>query len=607
VYNLAHELGLSGLVYNDADAVMVDVEGEPAAIERLESLIRSSPPRLASVASVSSESAPLRGYEGFEIAPSASSGRAGVLVPPDVATCDDCRREVFDPSDRHYRYPFTNCTACGPRFTIIRGLPYDRRMTSMDAFEMCVECRSEYEDPEDRRFHAQPVACPRCGPSVTMVDRSGRALDGDPFERFRRLIAGGRIVAVKGIGGFHLACDAANEAAVRLLRERKRRPAKPFAVMAADLETVAAYCLVDGEEEALLASPEAPIVLLRRKKSPGGVPPLAESVAPGMSTLGVMLPYTPLHMLLFDRELRLLVMTSGNPSDLPLVVSNEEALERLSAFADAFLVHDREIVNRCDDSVVEVLRGEAHFHRRSRGCVPAPIAVPAPLREAGAGGDRGEAGSGALGLGGEMKNAVCVVRGGEAFTSQHVGEADTAEGLTASRRAAEHLLRLLGVRPVAVGYDPHPLYEVSGLRHGYGDARHFAVQHHHAHMCACMAENLLEGPCMGLVLDGTGYGTDGTAWGCEILYGDYVGFERIGHLANVPLPGGEAAVRHPWMMAVAHLVNAMGVSKGTDAARALLGREDAEIRLVLRVLERGVNSPLTSSAARARRRSSSAR
>ncbi|MCL6522944.1 MAG: carbamoyltransferase HypF, partial [Firmicutes bacterium] len=500
-----------------------------------------------------------------------------------------CRREIFDPGDRHYRYPFTNCTNCGPRYTIVRDLPYDRPLTAMAEFALCPECAREYHDPADRRFDAQPVACPACGPEVWLATPEGRRLEEDWLDAFREAIARGEVVALKGLGGFHLACDARNEEAVARLRRRKHRPAKPFAVMVRDLATARRYVELDAEEEALLASPEAPILLAR--KTEAARRELAPSLAPGLQTLGVMLPYTPLHLLLLAEGPEVLVMTSGNLSGLPLEFENEGALERLGGVADRFLLHNRTIVNRADDSVVRRVAGRTQIQRRSRGYVPRPL----PLRGAAA------EGPAALGAGGEMKNAFCLLRGAEAYAGPHVGEMESLEAEEAWRLALDRFQRLLSLRPEVVGVDAHPGYRISRL------AREFAreqgagvvpIQHHHAHLVAALAEAGLEGPALGAVMDGTGYGTDGRIWGWEVLWGDASGFERLGHLRYVPMPGGEAAVREPWRMAVSHLWDAFGPDRGGRLARHLLDLPAAKLEALEALEVSGLNAPLTSSAGR---------
>ncbi|OAT85577.1 carbamoyltransferase HypF [Desulfotomaculum copahuensis] len=594
VYNLARTCGLAGTVCNTGKGVEIEVEGPPEAVRRFTGELQARPPALARITGLQCREMPPLGDREFIILQSHGQAAGQVLVPPDVATCADCRREMLDPADRHFRYPFTNCTNCGPRFTIVRDLPYDRPRTAMASFPMCPECAREYHDPADRRFHAQPVACPACGPQVTLVDAAGRSPDGlsgpagvdsrdhDVITAAQQLLQAGYILAVKGLGGFHLACDARNAAAVDALRRRKHRPCRPLAVMCRDMSVVEEYCLVAPEERELLLSPAAPIVVLARK--PGC--PLPAVLAPGLQTLGVMLPYTPLHYLLFAGGPPALVMTSGNRSGLPLAIDNERALSELDGIADYFLLHNREIVNRCDDSVTMVVGGETQFLRRSRGYVPRPLAVPVP---AGA--------PVVLGMGGEMKNTCCLLKAGEAYLSQHVGRVDTLEGQAnlAGSRAA--LARLIRAEPAVVAYDLHPGYHSSRLAREMAVPVKTGVQHHHAHLAACMAENGLTAECAGLILDGTGYGPDGTIRGFEVLRGDYRRFAREYYLAPVPLPGGDGAVRNPWISAVAYLYTFLG-RDGLDAARERFAHRGKELALVETMLRAGLNTPPASSCGR---------
>jgi hydrogenase maturation protein HypF len=517
VYSLARRHRLAGFVLNDGGGVVVEVEGDRTALVAFEVALRTEAPALARVESVSAEPLPSRGENGFAIVASAATGRSA-LIPPDVATCGECLRELFDPADRRYRYPFVNCTQCGPRFTIVTAVPYDRPNTTMAGFPLCDECRREYEDPGNRRFHAEPIACPVCGPRLSM-----------PLDDAVALLQAGAILAVKGLGGYHLACDAASEEAVARLRARKHREDKPFAVM-----TIAPNDLValdDGERE-LLRAPARPIVLARRR--PGAA--VAPSVAPGTRWLGVMLPYTPLHHLLLADAGGPLVMTSGNRSDEPIAYDDGEARERLAGIADAFLAHDRPIHRRCEDSVV---RGSFPI-RRSRGYVPAalPLPVDAPFP--------------VVGVGGEVKSTFCVARGGNAFVSPHLGDLDSELAYRAFMSDLKLYLAMLDVRPDVIAHDLHPEYLATKWALEQ-DAELVGVQHHHAHAAACLAEHGEHGPALALVFDGTGYGTDGTLWGGELMRLDLHAFERLAHLDPVPLPGGEAAIREPWRVAAAYL------------------------------------------------------
>jgi hydrogenase maturation protein HypF len=511
VFALAARHGLAGFVLNDGEGVIAEAEGSPADLDAFAAALSAEAPPLARVESVTSEPLPPHGDSRFEIAASVGAGGAAA-IPPDVATCADCLRELFDPADRRYRYPFLNCTQCGPRFTIVRSVPYDRAATTMAGFAMCAECRAEYEDPGDRRFHAEPTACPACGPQLSM-----------PLEAAVGLLRDGAIVAVKGLGGYHLACDAADEAVVARLRTRKHRDEKPFALLTATPE---ALCHVSEAEEALLRSPARPIVLLRRR--PGAA--VAEGVAPGSPWLGAMLPYTPLHHLLAADFGGPLVLTSGNVSDEPIAVDDAEARRRLGSIADAFLAHDRPIHRRCEDSVV---RAGAPL-RRSRGYAPAALRVPACERTI-------------VAAGAELKSTFCVARRGEAFVSPHLGDLESEAAYRAFRTDLALYLAMLEVEPDVVAHDLHPEY-LSTKWALEQAAEPLGVQHHHAHAAACLAEHGEEGPALALVFDGTGYGTDGTLWGGELLRCDLSGFERLAHLDPVPLPGGAAAIREPWRM-----------------------------------------------------------
>ncbi|MBE3573142.1 MAG: carbamoyltransferase HypF, partial [Moorella humiferrea] len=479
-----------------------------------------------------------------------------------------------------YGYPFTNCTNCGPRFTIVRGVPYDRANTSMASFPMCPDCAQEYHDPGNRRFHAQPAACPSCGPQVELVDRYGRKINGHWLELCWKLLQEGKILAVKGLGGFHLVCDAKSRVALNTLRQRKGREAKPLAVMCR-LETAKKYCFVGPEEEKLLTSPQAPIVILAKRPSCS----LPEELAPRMKTLGIMLPYTPLHLMLINGPLEILVMTSGNCNGLPLAKDNGRALEELKGIADYFLWHNREIVNRCDDSVAAVISGVVQIWRRSRGYVPSPIMVPVSSSPV------------VLGMGGDMKNTFCLLKGNLAFVSQYIGELGSKETEDHFFLSLKNLKSLLGSEPEVIGYDLHPGYRSSRLAAQIPAKARFAVQHHHAHMISCLADNGVEEKVIGVILDGTGYGTDGHLWGFEILTGDYADFTREYHLAYVPLPGGEQAIRYPWRTAVAYLMKYLS-STGESIVARLFQDRGQELQVVKHLILTGFNSPLSSSCGR---------
>jgi len=593
VYRLAQDHRLAGWVCNDERGVVIAVEGAPEAVAAFEQDLQAKPPSLAVVARVRGRDLPPTGEQGFRIVASQRGEERVATVPADAATCAACRADILDPANRRYRYPFTNCTHCGPRFTIIKDIPYDRPMTTMATFTMCPDCAREYHDPADRRFHAQPNACPACGPSVRLVDAAGRDLCAPDawLEAAAARLRAGQILAVKGIGAFHLACDATDEVAVARLRRVKHRRHRPFALMARDLETARLVAHVSPEEEQALTSPAAPIVLLQRRSAPGL--PVAPSVAPGVDTLGVMLPYTPLHILLLQQAPPLLVMTSGNPSGLPVQFREEEALSDLAGLADAFLVHNRPIHVPCDDSVVQVVDGELRFLRRSRGYVPREVAVPAPPLVP----NGGRAAPAVLGAGGDLKNTFCLLQGRRAVLSQHLGDLETEEGQANYRRALDHLRRLTGIRPTVVACDMHPGYRSAALARSLGAETVVPVQHHHAHMSACMAENGLEGEAIGLVLDGTGYGPDGAVWGFEVLAGGYEDFRRIAHLAYSPLPGSEAAVRRP-LRAAAGMVWAHLGSEAVGRLADLHPERAGEIENTRRLLDAGINCPPAGTAGR---------
>jgi len=603
VWHLAHELKLAGWVRNDAGGVEVLLEGGEAAIESFTQRLPEELPPLAQVRDLAWADVSATGeFSEFSIIES-GAGPAATLIGPDTATCPDCLAELFDPTDRRWRYAFINCTHCGPRYTLTRKLPYDRAQTSMAAFPLCPECEREYRDPANRRFHAEPTACPVCGPGLEWVEPLCSA--GVPPASFPlagkdacataatlRHLQSGRIVAIKGLGGFHLACDARNPEAVRRLRARKSREEKPFAVMAANLASIADSAEISPEEAELLQSPERPIVLLRKK--PGADLP---GIAPGLAWLGVMLPYTPIHWLLFHEaagrpagtawmeqpQALALVMTSANPGGEPLVIGNDEALERLACIADAVLLHDRDIVVRCDDSVVRCVGEIPQFIRRARGYTPRAIRLP-------------RSGPSVLALGGYLKNTICVTRGDEAFVSQHIGGLDNPATCAMLIEVAAHLLDILQVRPEAVAHDLHPDFFSS--RHALELAERwavpaFAVQHHHAHIAAVAAEHAVTGPILGLALDGVGLGSDGGAWGGELLRVDGANFTRLGHLSPIPLPGGDKAASQPWRMAAAAL-HLLG--RGDEIAGRFPDQPAAA--QLQQVLERGLNSPTTTSLGR---------
>lgn len=583
VFRLATELKLSGTISNTAVGVTIEIQGPDERVQDFVSRLPRCAPALARITEVAVRELPCDGAQGFRILASREGDPLRTLISPDVATCEDCLRELFDPADRRYLYPFINCTNCGPRFTIVRGMPYDRCRTSMAEFEMCSVCRAEYEDPGNRRFHAQPNGCWDCGPQLQLWDASGQRIETpDPVHEAARRIRIGEIVAVKGIGGFHLAADASNPQPVQNLRQRKHRAEKPFALMTPNLETASTFCVADDLARTALLSRERPIVLLPKQKDAV----IADAVAPRHGEFGVFLPYSPLHHLLFAAgEFTALLMTSGNLSDEPIAIENREAASRLAGIADCFLVHNREILLRCDDSVVRPRSGGIQRLRRSRGYVPAPLTLgfeSAPV----------------LAVGGELNNTICLARGRDAFLSQHIGDLENAESFSFFRETVGHLSRILEVEPAIVAHDLHPDYLSTKWALAQQSMEPIAVQHHHAHIASCMAENRLEGKVIGLALDGTGYGTDRAIWGGEALLADYHAFERVAHFAYVPMPGGAAAIREPWRMAVSYLTQAFGPAF-LDWDLPFVGALDrGKTETVLRMITRAVNSPLTSSCGR---------
>jgi hydrogenase maturation protein HypF len=579
VYRLAGELGITGWVLNDERGVLVEAEGPPDAVHVFLARLSADAPPLADVRGIEAQDVPVVGEAGFEIVSSVHGGAATAPVTPDSATCEDCLAELADPSDRRYRYPFLNCTNCGPRFTIVRGIPYDRPLTTMADFQMCDACRAEYEDPADRRFHAQPNACPVCGPQVTLLERDGTAVEGvdDPVRAAADDLLAGTILAVKGLGGYHLACRADSEEAVAALRSRKRREDRPFALLVPDVEAARGLAELGAVEEELLTSRERPIVLARRLSGAA----VAPSVAPHAPDLGLMLPYTPMHQLLVGDAGVPLVMTSGNLSDEPIAFSDDDARERLGAIADRFLVHDRPIATRTDDSVVRVVRERPLMLRRSRGYVPASLDLPVP------------AAAHLLGVGAEQKNAFCVAKDDRAWCSHHIGDLKNYETLQSLEHGVEHFERLFEVAPELLVHDLQPEYLSTRYALGREDVRLFSVQHHHAHLAATLAEHGETGLAVGAIFDGTGYGTDGTVWGGEILVGGLDRIERCGRIRPIRMPGGERAIAEPWRMAASWLTE---MQAPLPAAFADIAQP--RWNMVARMSLNGVGSPFTSSAGR---------
>jgi len=583
VYRLATGRHLRGTIHNTSAGVTIEIQGPAETVQDFVEHLPAEAPPLARITSLAVHDVPCNGDQDFRIVHSYEGEEVRTLISPDVAICPDCLHELFDPNDRRYDYPFINCTNCGPRFTIIRDIPYDRPSTSMAKFPMCPACLAEYENPLDRRFHAQPNACWECGPRVELWDKSGRRIEcRDPIAEGACGLQAGLVVAVKGLGGFHLAVDATNPAAVAMLRQRKRRVEKPFAVMVPDLQAAQEICELDETASSVLQSIQRPIVLLP-KKTPSLIP---DEVAPFNRYLGIFLPYTPLHYLLLAvGGFKALVMTSGNLSEEPIAIDNREAVNRLNGLADYFLVHNRDILLRCDDSVVRVAGGVTRQLRRSRGFVPVPVFLKDDQPSV-------------LSVGGELKNTICLTKGKHAFLSQHVGDLENVESYSFFHEAIRHLERILEIRPEIIAYDLHPDYFSTKWALQQSGARLVGVQHHHAHIASCMAENHLEGRVIGFALDGTGYGTDGHIWGGEVLIAGYEDFERAAHLEYVPLPGGAAAIREPWRMAVSYLAHHFGrefLNLDIPFVRQL---DRPKVDLLLRMMDQGVNSPLTSSCGR---------
>ncbi len=586
VYTLAQRYKLAGFVGNDSGGVFIEIEGPGESIARFRESLATEPPPLAHIEEITADSLQPRGESQFTIVHSNRQEEANTLISPDVCVCDDCLQETLNPLNRRYRYPFTNCTNCGPRFTIIQDIPYDRPLTTMANFTMCEDCQAEYDDPLDRRFHAQPNACRICGPEVWLSPTAGKdnSLRGDEaIQATQSLLADGKIAGIKGLGGFHLACDATDDKALELLRDRKGRVDKPFAVMALDLETVGEFATASDAELVLLSSLERPIVLLKKRVKSV----VSDLVAPGNRLIGAMLPYTPLHYLLLigiPLQLPVLVMTSGNYSDEPIVKDNDEATERLGKLADAFLFHNRDIEARCDDSVIRVWRGTELPVRRSRGYAPFPVQLPATVPPI-------------LAVGGELKSTFCLAAEQHAFMSQHIGDMENLETLEAFETAVKHFKHVFRLEPELVACDMHPRYLSTRWAQGQ-ETPVVQIQHHHAHIAAVLAENQIPAgqPVIGFSFDGTGYGQDGAIWGGEILVGDYQEFERVAHLKYAPLPGGDTAIKRPYRLALAYL---WSVGEDWDERLAPVRASTETERTVLRrQLEVGINTVPTSSMGR---------
>ncbi|OQY13536.1 MAG: carbamoyltransferase HypF, partial [Desulfobacteraceae bacterium 4572_187] len=592
VYQLAKKYNLKGDVANTSAGVTIYIEGTSDSIESFsQDLVQKNPP-LSCITEILVNPEAVKNTKEFTIAKSKNSTGKSALISPDVSVCDDCLRELFDPTDRRYQYPFINCTNCGPRYTIIDDIPYDRPKTSMKHFKMCKRCQAEYDDPGNRRFHAQPNACDVCGPHVSLYDNTRRRIEAEnPIEKTAALLKQGFILAIKGLGGYHLAADAENSNAVTLLRKRKRREEKPLAVMSVDIEHICRFAQIQPEEQALLTSIQRPIVILKKKQP--GTPyfkPLADGVAPGNRYFGAMLPYTPLHYLLLSQELTgqdftALIMTSGNMSEEPIAIDNDDAFKRLSRIADYFLVHNRDIYLRSDDSIIRRSAGAERFIRRSRGYIPAPVFLKKKVPPI-------------LACGAELKNTICLTKEDRAFLSQHIGDLENPATYEFFQLTIRHMKRILDINPEMIACDLHPDYMSTRYAMEQSKAEIVRVQHHHAHIVSCMAENKLTGDVIGLSFDGTGYGADGAIWGGEILVADEEKFIRKAHISYVPMPGGDAAIKEPWRMAVSYLYDAFGPEFKTHRLPILNKFDENKIKIIAEMIEKKVNSPDTSSLGR---------
>ncbi len=582
IYQLAGRYKLCGHVANTASGVYIHVEGPLPDITAFLVGIPTEAPPLAQITDIKAVDVQTEGLQTFTIISSREDSAKSALISPDVAICDDCLREMLSPQDRRFRYPFINCTNCGPRYTIIDDIPYDRPQTSMKDFRMCALCQAEYDNPDNRRFHAQPNACPVCGPQLQLLDGSGQPINTtDPISTVVARLKQGRIVAIKGLGGFHLAVDAENEQAVVRLRRRKHREEKPLALMAYDTDHVRCFAHLDDEEMAVLSSPQRPILLLA--KQPGH--PLAPSVAPGNRYFGVMLPYAPLHYLILEKDFTALVMTSANLSEEPIAIANDEAVQRLTGIADDFLVHNRDINLRCDDSIVRKTAGATRFLRRSRGYVPTPVFLNHTLPSV-------------LACGAELKNTICLTKEDRAFVSQHIGDLENLATYDAFRDTITHLQNILDIKPQAIVCDLHPDYLSTRYAKTQRDLAVIQIQHHHAHIVSGMAENHLDGNVIGLAFDGTGYGPDGTIWGGEVLLAEKRRYERAAFLQPLPLPGGAAAIKAPWRMAVSYLYRAFGQGFRDLDIPFMTDIDMKQTDILVAMVTQGINAPLTSSMGR---------
>ena len=582
IYKIAARNRLNGYVLNNTEGVEIEVEGEEKDINNFINSIEKESPPLTSISDIKVSERGLNLYKSFKIKKSLTAASRKTLISPDVSICDDCLKELFDPSNRRYKYPFITCTHCGPRFTIISDIPYDRVNTTMQVFQMCSDCRSEYENPLDRRFHAQTNACFKCGPNVLLTDLYGNIIEKEePIEAAVNLLKKGKIIAVKGLGGFHLLCDAQNDEAVLNLRKRKFREEKPFALLADDLEIILEFAYVSEEEKQMLLSRRKPIVLLRKK----GNNYISEYAAPNNKYFGVLLPYTPLHYLIIRDNFNALVDTSGNLSDEPIAIDNSDALKRLSGIADYFILHNRDIFIRSDDSVYMIFDKRPFPARRARGYVPFPIRLNKSFPNV-------------LGCGGGLKSTVCLIKGENAFLSQHIGDLEDFQTFEFYQKSIAHLKKIIEIEPEIIAYDLHPNYLSTKYALEIEDKKKIGIQHHHAHIASCMAENGLSEKVIGIALDGTGYGTDGNIWGGEVLIADLVEFERIAQFDYIPMPGGEKAIKQPWRMGLSYLYKIFG-NEMWDISLRFVKNIDKNIgKLLIRMMDEKINSPLTSSLGR---------
>jgi hydrogenase maturation protein HypF len=583
IFQLAAENNLCGEISNTSEGVSIFIQGTPRDVEAFCQSIPLKKPPLAQLTHINTFEESVRWYTDFQIVSSKGhQNRKATLISPDVSICDDCLTELFDPTDRRFHYPFINCTNCGPRYTIINNIPYDRPYTSMKNFQMCPECQEEYDNPLDRRFHAQPNACAQCGPMVSLYTSNGKKIeDTDPIQKTVELLKAGKIVAIKGLGGFHLAVDAENNNAVTNLRRKKIREEKPFALMAHDLGKIREFAQMNVAEEEALLSPARPIVIVKKKRNHS----IGRQVAPGNRYLGVMLPYTPLHYLLLSNNFLALVMTSGNKSEEPISIDNQDAFQKLGKIADYFLIHNRDIYLRSDDSIVRVTNHTIRQIRRSRGYVPVPVFLGSKTPEV-------------LACGAELKNTICLTRKNQAFISQHIGDLENPSSEAFFKKTIKHMKQILDIDPAIIAHDLHPNYLSTAYAIAQKDITKIGVQHHHAHIVSCMAENKIQDPVIGLAFDGAGYGPDGTVWGGEILIAEPGRFDRAAHLSYHPMPGSAAAIKEPWRMGISYLLDSYGEAYRELKLPMFQVIDDQKIDIIAQMATKNINSPMTSSLGR---------